>query len=284
MKYLWKVAQARINFYGDGDGDGGGDGGTGDNDLNKDKNKEGDKDKDKDKDKNKDLEDDKPTISQKKLNTLLAEEKRKYKKTIDDQVSQLETLKKSKGLSDKEREDLTKRIEDLNNSLLTKEELAKKEKEKLTTEHKSALEGKTKESDFWKNMFHGEKITRTIQDEAIRAEAFNSNQIVNLLKPNTRLAEVLDKDGKIVPGEYVVKVTMSDQDKDGNPITLDLTVPEALKRMKDRTDEFGNLFKSGVVGGIGGNSGKSGKDIDPSKLTPEEYRKWRNTRLNRKEK
>ena len=48
--------------------------------------------------------------------------------------------------------------------------------------------------------------------------------------------------------------------------------------MKDRADEFGNLFKSGVAGGLGAKGGSpAGKGKDPAKMSPEEYRVWRTT-------
>jgi hypothetical protein len=226
-------------------------------------------------------DDDKPTLSQKKVNAILAEEKRKNKEIIDRQVKELETLKKSRGLTEQEKTGLTARIEELQNTLLTKEELAVKERKKLEHEHKVALEQTTTERDTWKNKFVQSTIVRSITDEAVRAEAFAPNQIVALLEKNTRLAEVVDADGNPT-GEFIPKVKMQDVDKDGKPLTLDLTVSEALKRMKDRADEYGNLFKSGVAGGLGAAGGKSGKDVDPSKMSPEQYRLWRNGRLGRK--
>jgi hypothetical protein len=221
-------------------------------------------------------EDDKPTISQKKLNSLLAEEKRKYQKQIEGQVTQLEELKKAQGLTQQQRDDLQKRIEDLNNSLLSKEELARKERERLGKEHQTALKGVTDERDTWKSRFAVSTINRSIQDEAVRAKAFNPEQIVDLLATKSTLEEVTDAEGKPT-GDFITKIRFSDVDKEGRPITLNLTVPEAVKRMKELPDRFGNLFESGLIGGLGGNrqgnTGTGGKK--PEDMTPDEYREWR---------
>ncbi len=222
---------------------------------------------------------DEPQFSQKQLNKILADERRKTQKQVEGQVKELETLKKAKGLTDKEREGLALRIEELNNSVLTKEELARKEQERLKSEHKRQLDTAAQERDDWRNRYTHATITRTITDEAAAAEAYSPSQIVALLQGQTRLVEVLDADGNVVPGQHEVKIKMSDTDKEGKPTTLDLTVKEALKRMKERADDFGNLFKSGVAGGLGDSKSRTaGREVDPSKLTPAQYREHRKKR------
>lgn len=224
-------------------------------------------------------DDNAPKFTQAQVNKLLAENKRNLQKTVETQVKELENLRKSKSLSDKERDQLSTRIEELNNSLLTKEQLTVKEREKLATQHKQEREMLTGERDFWKNAFHDSTITRSIADEAAGAEAYSTSQIVELLKSKTRLVEVLDEEGKPIPGEFIAKVKLTDTDKEGKPTTLDLTVKEALKRMKDRESDFGNLFKSGVAGGLGDSKSRTtSKDVDPSKMTPAQFREWRKKR------
>lgn len=224
-------------------------------------------------------DDDAPKFTQAQLNKILADEKRKHQKQVETQVRELENLKKAKGLTDKERETLATRIEELNNSVLTKEELSRKEQERLKNEHKLKLEEATRERDDWRNRYTHATITRTITDEAVAAEAYSPSQIVALLSGSTRLVEVLDADGNVVPGQHEVKIKMSDKDKEGKPTTLDLTVKEALKTMKERVEDFGNLFKSGVAGGLGDSKSRTaGREVDPSTMTPEQYRVYRKKR------
>jgi len=218
---------------------------------------------------------DAPTISQKKLNAVLAEEKRKFQETQKKQLEQLQELERSKGLSDKEREQLSKQIEDLKTSVMTKEQLAAKEKEKLQSELSAQIKAEKERADKAWQLYTESTIERAITDAAARNEAFRPSQVVTFLVGKTHLVE--DKDGSgNSTGTFTPRVKFPDV-KDGKPIVLDLTVEEAVKRMKDLPDEYGNLFKSGVAGGLGGTSGVdggSGAGQGPPE-DPEAYRKWR---------
>jgi len=64
-------------------------------------------------------------------------------------------------------------------------------------------------------------------------------------------------------------------------VVMNRTAEAAVARMKEVPDQYGNLFKSGVVSGIGSSSatgglmpGQGGK-IDVRKLTPTQYREIR---------
>jgi hypothetical protein len=222
------------------------------------------------------VEDDKPKFTQADVNRMLADNKRNLQKQVDTQVQELEKLKKQSGTTEQERERLAKQITTLNDTLLSKEELAAKETKRLQQEAQQNSDKLSKERDTWKSKFEVASITRAITDGAVTNEAFSPRQIVDLLKDKTRLVEVTNSEGNGT-GEFIARVVIDDVDKENKPITLDLTVAEALKRMKERTDEFGNLFKSGVVGGLGGVGGKlGGKDKDPADMTPAEYRDYRN--------
>ena len=75
----------------------------------------------------------------------------------------------------------------------------------------------------------------------------------------------------------IAKVEFSDTDKEGKPVTLDLTIAEAVKRMSEM-DEYANLFKSEGTGGVGGVNRGSSKPLDAKKIAatdPALYRKLR---------
>lgn len=217
---------------------------------------------------------DKPTLSQKQLNAIIAKEKAGWNKKIQDQVKQLENAQKEKGLTDKEQERLQRQIDELNNTLLTKEELTKKEREKIQNQHKADLDKERQEKDTWKSNYTREKIAREILDAAKSNEAFDDEQIVGLLSPNTRLVEEVDSESKPT-GNWVPKVRFKDVDTEGKPITLELSPLEAVKRMKE-LPRFGNLFKSGATGGIGGTrAAQESGTKDLAKMGSEEYRKHR---------
>lgn len=223
--------------------------------------------------------DDTPTISQNKLNAIMAEEKRKHQKAVEAHVKQLEELKKAKGLTEQERNSLQSKIEEMQNSLLSTEEVARKEKERLLNAHKTELEGITKERDTWKTRFTTSVIQRSILDAAISAEAFSPNQITYLLDRNTTLVEDQDQDGKPM-GTFTPKVHIQDKTKEGKPVTLELTVEEAIKRLKE-SPEHANLFKANLKGGLGdtGSDYGTGKNGGPPPKDHASYLKWREKNL-----
>jgi hypothetical protein len=113
-------------------------------------------------------------------------------------------------------------------------------------------------------------------DEAVKAEAFSAGQLVELLEGRARLVEEMDAEGNPIPDSFIVKVKFKDTDKQGNAVTLDLSVAEVIKRMKEKPEEFGNLFKSGVSGGLGGTAGPNPRrDNSKPPSDPAEYREWR---------
>jgi hypothetical protein len=211
------------------------------------------------------------------INKKMAEERRKLQVQNEKTIKELEKLKQAQGITQKQRDDLQTRIDELQAQFMSKEELLRKEKEKLAKEHKTIVEQLSFDRDSWKNRYHTSTINRALQDSAIRHEAFNPEQIMAILEKQTRLVEESDEEGKPT-GSLVPRVKLNDVDGEGKPITLDLTVDQAVKRMKDTPDKFGNLFKSGVAGGIGGtgsaNNGR-GKTVDPSKMSMHEYLEWR---------
>lgn len=219
--------------------------------------------------------DDKPTLSQKQVNALIKAEKEKHQRQTQAQIKELENLKKAKGLTEQEKSGLEKRIEDLNNSMLSKEEVAKKEKQRLESQYKTDLEKERKEKEVWQNRYTREKIERGILDAAGAAEGYDGEQFVALLSPNTRLVEALDENGQPT-GSYSPVVKFTDIDTEGKTKQLDLSVAEAVKRMKEMP-KYGNLFKSGATGGLGGSRDGAGNrnGKDPKTMTPTEWREHR---------
>jgi hypothetical protein len=191
------------------------------------------------------------TFTQEQVNKFLADDKRKHQDQIKQTVTQLEEMKKTLQLSDQQKLELETRIENLNTGLMTAEERAKSELGKKDKELKTIAETLTKERDGWKNNYAGEVITNQILKSSAGHKAVSADQMLDLLMPKTRLVEVLDTDGKTVKG-YSPKVKLRVPNDKGEEIELDLSVEEAVKRMKDLPERFGNLFESGVNSGLGG--------------------------------
>jgi hypothetical protein len=226
-------------------------------------------------------EDDKPKFTQKQLNKILADDRRKHEDRVNQAVKQLEEAKKAKGMSEQDRSRLQEQIEEMKNSLLTKEEQAKKEREKQKKEYEKSLEGVSVEKEFWRGSYAEEVTRNQILGAAIEFDAVRAEQLEELLIPKTRLVEVMDEAGSpLTPRKFTPKIKFKTKNEKDEEIELDLTIKEAVKRMKDEPERFGNLFKSGVVGGLGGNgsAGSGGISGDRPPTDPSLYRQWRKQR------
>jgi hypothetical protein len=198
-------------------------------------------------------------FSQEAVNKILAEDRRKHAAKQQQFLEELTQLRESKNLSEQEKATLDTRIEELSATLKTKEELAAQERKRLSETHSKELKAASDERDQWKVRYTESLIATEITNAAVSQKAFSPEQIVALLRPATRLAEDIDGDGKPT-GKLVPKVTFNDT-KDDKPITLDLTVADAVKRMKDQ-ERFQNLFIADGTGGVGGMSKTKGKKPD----------------------
>ena len=214
----------------------------------------------------------KTNFSQEEVNTILAKDRRKHQVDLQTAVDELEAIKTKADLSKQERTDLDGRIEELQNQLLTKEELADKEKVKISRKHADTVKALEADVVEWKARFTTSTIDRAITDAASAHKAFANEQIVALLKPNTQLTEELDKEGGKT-GNLVPRVQFQDTDKDGKPVTLDLAVGEAVKRMTE-IDKYLNLFQGDGTGGLGASTKPGTKPEDMSTLAkdPAKYR------------
>lgn len=197
---------------------------------------------------------DTPKYNDKQVNDMIAKEKVKYTKTIQDQVKQLQQLQESQNLTAQEKDNLQSQINDLNNSLLTKDQQLAQEKERLTKDYDKKLHEVTEDRTRWKSNFENMLTDNSLMGAALSNGAVRESQVVAILRPLSRVADELGPDGKPT-GKHVVKVKLPDKDDKGKPVVLDLSPEEAVKRMKERVDEFGNLFKSTIEGGFGGNNG-----------------------------
>ena len=221
-----------------------------------------------------------PTFTQEDVNRFLADDRRKndskYKKSNQKLLDELSALKGRAELSASERTELDERIEQLQSQLMTKEELTKRDREKFSKKYEKDLNEAVTSSNYWKNQFTESTIAGAITGKSVEFGVQTPQHMVAILRPNTRLVEVLSEDGKPT-GKYSPMVKLSDVDEKGKPVTLDLPVSDAIKRMKEM-DQHRNLFKSMGTGGLGANTHSSGKTLDIAALAknnPEEYRRLR---------
>lgn len=209
------------------------------------------------------------TFTQEQLNAALAEDRRKHVAKNQELIGQLEALKSAKGLSDQQITDLNNRIEELQTQHMSKEDIAKRETEKLTKQHNEKLSTAEATSKAWEKRYSDSVIATAITTASVRYNAINPEQIISLVQPKTKIVETKDELGQLT-GNYEARVAWKTVDKEGKTITLDLSVDEAVKRMVEDTDNYGNLFKSGENSGTGGSNngrGSSSGVVDETALT-----------------
>lgn len=216
------------------------------------------------------------TYTKAEVDSLLEGDRKKANDEKRELIARLEKANEGINLTQKQKDDLQSQLEQLRDSLLTKEELAAKESKKAQEAHQKALAELSKDRDTWQTRFHDATIVRTITDEAIKADVYSPSQVVALLKPTTRLVPDVNEKGEEL-GTFTPKIKM--QTDDGK--VLDLTVAEALTFMKDKPELYGNLFKSNLNPGLGkdGPVGTLPKPEDLSKMSADEYRKKVRPRL-----
>lgn len=221
------------------------------------------------------------TFTQQDLENVVAQERKKFEDTTRKTITELENLKKLSGTSEAAKASLEQRITELNETLMTKEELARKEKERLTNEYQGKLRKSEEERLAWENRYKNSTAQREILDAAVKNQAFDPEQIEAFLSPKSRVVEVMDDDGNPT-GAFTTKVKITTIGKEGKPVTLDVSVEEAVKNMRETPDRFGNLFKDLSNGGTGGTGGNGPKgQMDVAKMTPEQYRTHREQIKNR---
>lgn len=183
------------------------------------------------------------------INNLLANERRKGEKAVKDTIAELEALQKKSTLTANEKQDLEARISTLQATIMTKEEIAKKEAAKLQHEKETEVARLTADVDFWRKSYTESTIERAIIDAAGTHKAHNPNQLVGLLRHSTTLEPVVAEDGSTT-GKFSPVTKYDDIDTSGNPVTYTLPVHEAVKRMSE-SEYWANLFRGKGSSGIG---------------------------------
>jgi hypothetical protein len=206
------------------------------------------------------------TFTQADLDKALAADKRTHQAQYTKLEKQLQDTLATAKLSTDERAKMEESLEDVRKQLRSKEEQAKLDKKKLEDEYTGKLTAAEQRAAAAEKRWQDSAIERSLRDAAAAEDAFNPDILVTVLRSQTKLVD----DKPTVEFETV-------NDK-GEAVTLMLTPLEAIKKLKEDAARFGNLFKSGVVGGIGG-TGSAGTlpkgKVDVKNLSMEQYMKLR---------
>lgn len=218
-------------------------------------------------------------FTQEDVNKFLAEDRRKHVEKFKQLESSYQGILQDKTLASEQRSRLQTELDDLQKSFRTKEQQMEFEKKQAASKYENELGDWKGRATKWEAMYKDQVIQTSLQDAAASGEAFNPYQIIGLLRPLTELREEIGDDGKAT-GRIVTMIDFPDIDeKTGENIKTLRSPQDAVKRMKELPQLYGNLFKANVVSGVGsgsaaGASANAGK-VDASKLTPEQYRKLR---------
>lgn len=218
----------------------------------------------------------KPQVfDQEKVNKIVADEKRKHQEQLKKALAEIDALTTRSSLTEKERAELEARLETVRSESLTKEQLAKKKLKELQDEKDGRIKQLELEKKEWEDRYMNTTIQRSLVDAAAKHQAYAPEQIVYMLKDNTRLVKELDEEGKPT-GNYVAKVKLQDTSPEGQPVTLEFSPDAAVERMKE-LDKYKNLFQAEGTGGLGLLSSPPSKKADLATLAsdPEAYRKAR---------
>lgn len=220
-------------------------------------------------------------FTQDDVNRFLAEDRRKHQTALTQMEVKLQGALNDKTMGEETRKALEENLSAIQGQLRTKEQQLALEKKQLEEVHSQRVVELEKKAQLWEVMFRDSTVERALQDAAVKNDAFNAEQIVVQLRTHTKLLEVVDeKTGKPI-GKYRPMVEMNEVDpKTGEPVVMVRTPEEAVKRMKEMPEVWGNLFKSGVVSGIGSGTATGGQlpgggRVDVRKLTSQQYRELR---------
>lgn len=220
------------------------------------------------------------TFTQAEVDSIVAKERKAEEAKRNKLVTELQQLQTSTRLSEDERTALAAQIEQLKNESLTTEQRLTRDLEQNKKKYTQDIEGLTVERDSWRSNYTDLLTDNQITAAAIKHEAFSTQQLLAVLKPQSKVTEILDGDGKGT-GKYQVLIKFQDTDpKTKKPVTVELSPEDVVKRMRELPELYGNLFKSGVQRGLGNMRSDSGTTGEPdySKMTPAEYREHRKQR------
>ena len=223
------------------------------------------------------------TFTQDEVNRILADDRRKLEDALKKTEKQYQDLLASQSLTEQERKALKANLEMVQGQLRSKEEQLLLEKKQVEEVYAGKLQESEKKASVLRDAvprFHHRAGAARRRREGTRRSALRRSSR-NCVRRRRCCEETDPKTGRLT-GKYKPMVEMLDVNPTtGETETKAYTPEEAVKKMKDMPEHWGNLFRSGVVSGIGSGSatgglmpGQGGK-IDVRKLTPTQYREIR---------
>ncbi len=187
-------------------------------------------------------------------------------------IDEANALKQKANLKDGDLKAFEERISVLQSEILTKEELARQEKDRIQKESETKLKAAEESSLAWQKLYAETSILNGIRAACTGdLETYNTDHVIALLKGDCRIVEEL-KDGKPT-GNFIPKARITEKTKTGEIVELDLSISDAVKKLAERPEHF-PIFKTKAVGGTGdSNVASGGKNVDIVELAknPDAY-------------
>ena len=226
------------------------------------------------------------TFTQEEVNGIiqgrLQKVEEKSKQEINELLTKLEKLEQSVTLSDTDRETLQSEIKALKNSKLSVEEQRAREVEELQKTLQATTETLSKREMEIRREYEDYRITQELRDAAIVNDARTPDQLIRLLKADTRIKPVLDDQGKPT-GNSQVLVAVEEKTKDGQTIVIEVPPMEAIKKLRQMSDVWGNQFNSRSRPGLDEMShGDRYSGPGDDKLSLKDYEAYKNSSARKK--
>lgn len=179
----------------------------------------------------------------------LTREQEKHREKQTELLSRLESLEKTSQLTDDERAALQQRIEELRSENLSSEEKATREIKRLQEELERTQKSLVKDVERWQKQYFDFRTDNELMDAALKNDARTPAQLVSLLKQQTAVKEVVDDQGRPT-GRFEVRTTITDYKEDGTPFQVERKPHEAVARLAEMPEIWGNQFNSKVSAGL----------------------------------
>lgn len=187
-------------------------------------------------------------------------------------VLDLQRIQQNATTTAEEKDALQKRIAELEQEYLSKEELARRAKEKSDKELSDKLQQAEKQKEYWQSLFHKQLKSTAIISAAAEAGAKKPDMFLSLLGDSIQAAEVVNEEGQGT-GNYEVKVKY--RKNEGDKVKeLVLAPSDAFKFLRE-DPEYSFLFNGDKSAGLGSQNGKAPSATDFKNMTPDQYRKQR---------
>ena len=214
------------------------------------------------------------------IQTALTKHDEKSRAEKAELAKELSNFQEQARLTSADNKDLTDRIESLRKQGLTAQQIAAEDATKAETQYAKDLKDAKESAVTWEQRYKTEKIDKAIIDAAGHHNAFDSEQILAILRPKAKLIE--RKDAANDPtGDFQVRVDLQDNNEDGVLTEFEFSAGDAVNRMTTMTRHM-NLFKGAGSEGLNLHQQSSKKadgeyDLDEIiKTNPKLYEKLRN--------